>query len=106
MSVNLFAVNLMWIPENSNSNFYALLIINEAYNIFQTIEKYYQYCLSIAPHWFDKKSYWDNDIEYNGPHLTKKINNKGIKLINENVFGPMYFIFLYALSNMVHDIIK
>ncbi len=84
-----------------NKNNFLVFIIKKAYSIFNSIEGYNSYCLSVAPDWFSKEAYFENNVEYKGPNLKLPISN--MLKINEKRFGPEYLIFVYALTNMVKD---
>lgn len=92
--------------KKSSNNYFSLLIIADAYNRLEKIKNYTDYCKIIAPHWFSKESYCKDNVEYEGPNLKKSIDTENLILINENLFGPVYFIFIYALTKIASDIIK
>lgn len=89
-----------------NNNYFSFLMIDQAYYIFNNIKNYNDYCISIAPHWFNQESYFEDNIEYKGPQIKKIIDKSNLQLIDENNFASSYFIFIYALTKIVHDTIK
>jgi hypothetical protein len=89
-----------------NDNYFSLLMIVDAYDRLFAIEKYTDYAKNVASHWFNKNSYFEDEVEYVGPQLKKSIDDSKIKIIDENVFGPVYIIFIYALTKVAYDSIK
>jgi hypothetical protein len=92
--------------KRASDNYFSLLMIAEANDKIIKIKNYTDYCKKIAPHWFDKSPYFEDKVEYKGPNLKKSIDQLSFKFINENLFGPVYFIFIYALTQIAVDTIK
>lgn len=87
-----------------NNTQLSLLLIKKAYEIFSQ-NNYKTYCISVITEWFNKKSYICNGVEYQGPNFNILLSNDKKLLLKEDLFGPSYFIFLYALSATVNDLL-
>ncbi len=87
-------------------NYFSLLIIADAHDRLKKIKNYDNYCKIIAPHWFSEESYFKDNVEYKGPNLKKTIDSKNFIFVNEYLFGPVCFVFIYALTKIVSDSIK